>query len=61
MKNILLLLLIASFTIGCASDAEIAAQTAKYTSETAQAIAAAGWKIAGAIFGGLLFHGMLTS
>ena len=44
---------------GCATDAEIAAETAKYTSEVAQAIAAAGWKMAGAIFGGLVLHAIL--
>jgi len=45
---------------GCATDAEIAVQTAKYTSETAQAIAAAGWRLSGAIFGGIFLHALIS-
>lgn len=60
MLKTLSVALIVLLCAGCASDAEIAVETAKYTSEVAQAIAAAGWKMAGAIFGGLVFHALLS-
>ena len=53
-------ILIALLCSGCATDAEIAAEAAKYTSETAQAIAAAGWKVSGSIFGGLFLHALIS-
>ena len=47
--------------VGCATDAQIAQETAKYTNEIAQAVAAAGWKVAGAIVGGLVLYAILSS
>ncbi len=45
---------------GCASDADIARATAEYTDQTAKAIAASGWKVSGAIFGGFIAHAIIS-
>lgn len=58
--KIIIVALIALLCAGCATDAEIASEAAKYTSETAQAIASAGLKLSGAILGGLVLHALIS-